>query len=184
MRYYIPGAGYVATSHQFRLNDTTYPKGWLASATADELAAIGAVPPPAYDSTLQVLEMPPEGWHVRDLTPEELAAREAAAQAAREHAIEEGVERMWRECWEVWGEKQLAAVDRLTLSSWASSGRLSETGIQMWQAIIDWHDLLFSQYYPPAKQAIIDAGGYVEPDWDSWPPCPHPFLSFVEHRIA
>lgn len=182
MRYFIAGLGYVSDSAQLVIDGVTHPKGWLQHVSPEERAAVGAIPPPPYDSTTQVLESPPEGWHVRDLTQAELDARAAAAQQSREQAVAQAVEDMWRQSWERWGEKQLAVVDRTTLLAWASSGRLNDTGIQMWQDIIDWHDNLFDNHYPVAKQAIIDAGGWVEPDWDSWPPCPHAFLDFVPQR--
>ena len=42
--FYIPNLGIVQTGQSFRLNGVQYNDAWLAGASAEDLAAIGAVP--------------------------------------------------------------------------------------------------------------------------------------------
>ena len=95
MTHYIPGLGYingaftvavpleidgqpvVTEDGQPVLTTVQYPSNWLRHASADDLARIGAVPQPAAGPG-EAVEQGPEGWIVRPLTIEELAAEEDA----------------------------------------------------------------------------------------------------------
>jgi hypothetical protein len=183
--YFIPGSTplYASNHTQFIKDGVTYPKGWLSLATPEDLEQIQATPRPAYDSATQHVEKSDEGWVVIDYTTEELEALQAQQQAAQTANIAEAINHLWKEAWGTWGESQIAAVDRQTINLWATSGKLSATGMQMVADLITWHDTIFMGAYAQAKAAIEAAKGWVEPDWSSWPPCPHGFYDFVAQRV-
>lgn len=89
MTYYIPGVGYVSGAF-VDPDGTQYPSNWLALATPDDLARIGAVPQPP-PGPGEVVEQGPDGWVVRDKTAAELAAEEDARR--RELAAQVNAER-------------------------------------------------------------------------------------------
>jgi hypothetical protein len=183
MIYFIPSHGYISDSQQFTLNGITYPGNWLRSITEDMRSAIGAIPrPPAGPD--QVVDKTDDGWVVRDLTPEELMARENAAAASSVAAVADAIDTLWKRSWDEWGEQQLAAVDRTTIGIWAAGGVLDAQGMNMFREIITWHDTVFMGPYTQAKAAIEAAGAWVEPDWDAWPKCPYSFNQFFARRIA
>ena len=96
--------------------------------------------------------------------------------------IAEAQARLWREAW-AWGDKQFAEPDRTTVLGWLAAGKLSPAGAAKWAEVIAWHDTVFGGPYATAKAAITAAGTWVEPDWSSWPPCPHTFYGFLAERI-
>lgn len=180
--FFIPGVGY--TNGQFVHDGIQYPKNWLAKADQAELDRLGAIRHPDYDAATQVVERDETvGWVVRDKTPQELAAQENARAQASAQTLAQAIHELWRRSWDEWGEAQIAAVDRTTIAGWAAGGVLDEQGMAMWREVIGWHDLVFSQHYAQAKAAIEAAGGWVEPDWESWPACPHGFHDFIAHRL-
>ena len=91
-------------------------------------------------------------------------------------------DRLWREAW-AWGDRQFAEPDRTTVLGWLAAGKLSPAGAAKWAEVIAWHDTVFGGPYATAKAAITAAGTWVEPDWSSWPPCPHTFYGFLAERI-
>jgi len=98
-------------------------------------------------------------------------------------AVPAAQDRLWKEAW-AWGDKQFAEVDRNTVNTWISAGMLSETGRSLLGQVVQWHDTVFTVHYTAAKAAITAAGGWVEPDWASWPACPHGFYAFYAQRIG
>lgn len=182
--YWNPEIGYIRKGTQFTLNGVTYPKNWLNLADESEILTAGLTPCPDYDAATQVLEQDPTvGWTVRPKTQEELDADAAALAAAQAEATKQAIDRLWKESWDTWGEAQLAAVDRQTINMWATTGKLSATGQAMVSDLVTWHDTVFATSYAAAKAAIESAKGWVEPDWDTWPACPHTFHDFVAERI-
>ena len=96
--------------------------------------------------------------------------------------VAELTNRLWREAW-AWGDKQFAEPDRTTVLGWLAAGKLTTAGAQKWAEVIAWHDAVFAGPYATAKAAITAAGAWVEPDWSSWPACPHTFYGFLAERI-
>lgn len=196
MIYYIPQTKtYVSSNQQFTIPST---KTVVDPETGDEVVVetqttiprraidlmyqdIEAVPQPEAGPD-QVVEQGADGWIVRDLTQDELDARALAEADAADARVAQAIDRLWREAWDVWGEAQLAAVDRQTIFGWAGSGVLDAEGMQMVKDIVHWHDQVFTASYMPAKAAIQAAGDWVEPDWSTWPECPHDFYAVYAHR--
>ena len=74
MIYYIEPQ-YVTGA--FQHNGVNYPAGWLSNASAEQLAALGAVPQPEYDPTAQVVvptHNPAAPFEVRSRPAPDLAA--------------------------------------------------------------------------------------------------------------
>ena len=179
--WFIPGVGYI--NGQFVHDGIQYPKNWLAKADQAELDRLGAIRRPTYDAASQVCEKDEMvGWVVRAKTAEELASDEMARSQGIAQRLTDAEWRIWEESWK-WGEKKFAEVDRTTVCFWLAAGVLDATGSTMCRAVIGWHDLIFSTYYAAAKDIIITAGDWVEPDWASWPACPHTFSEFFAHRL-
>lgn len=93
------------------------------------------------------------------------------------------LELLWKKAWE-WAYSQLAAQDQVVVGGWYTADLLNEAGMQGYRDLITWQDQLFTGVYADAKQAIVLAQQWVEPNWSEWPACPHDFYFFYANRIA
>ena len=97
--------------------------------------------------------------------------------------VAEAQDRLWRESW-AWGDRQLASVDRSTIVGWAAMGELTPAGIAKVKDLIRWLDALFGIHYAAAKDAIAQAGEWVEPEWATWPPVPWSWADIIAERTT
>lgn len=163
--YYIPDVGYVAGPFK-DTQGRSYPANWLKLATQEQLDALGAVPPPDYDPATQRLLQAPGGWQVEDKTQEELDQEQADLEASRAAAFFSQVD--------AYMEEVFPRNERERLAGALGDPRTPADAMTMIQAMSDWSDACWAQYYELKPQAVTGEEVTFDPD-----PAPHNFQEIM-----